>query len=409
MFCSNGSSGKYAKAPAAPCQADASSPWINQRTRVGSVKRSVRNKAGERSLPNPFACAAALNLRGLIVASIVTLAGCATQEPAPAPPAPVAIAASTGWEIDCDINSASLAAREPAREYARDSMEKWKERVHKRTEADFIPWYTDYWTQQWLAIKVAWYKLSAGEGADPTVTRLVAYLQEQYHDRVLDPVSQEIDPNVVRDRATKLYVQRLGEQLQEIPRRYGVPSEQFDQRIKDIPAIALAPHPAQSASLYQIVHADPITRLPAYAALSAQIRNASGRAGAGPSDATISPVAKRTSEELVDKLATSGGASAAAAVVGGVAGMIISMGAAGLGAITHESERPEMEARLRKNLDAALDELYLGLLEDPATGVMAGVNHIAGQIEGSLAKTLTQPARFEPAPQGIPLPGERPP
>jgi len=378
---------------------------------MSSVKCPVRTDATAdgRPLPNPFYGTANFNLRSLIVALMLSLAGCATQERAPDQPLPVHISERTWWEIDNDIGAASLAAKGPASHYARDSMKSWRDRVQKRTETNFIPWFTDYWTQQWLAIKVAWYKLSAGEGTDPTVQRLAAYLQEQYHDRVLDPVAKEIDPDVVREQATKRYIHLLGEQLQEMPRRYGVPSNQFDRRIKDIPAIALAPHPAHSASLYQIVHADPITKLPAYVALITQIRNASGGAGSGPSDARISPVAKRSSEKLVGKLATSGGASAAAAAVGGVAGVMISLGAAGYGAITHENERPKMEAQLRENLNAALDDMYLGLLEDRATGVMAGVYYISEQIEGSIAKTLTQPVEFEPVPRGTSLPGEQSP
>jgi hypothetical protein len=287
-------------------------------------------------------------------------------------------------------------------------METWRSLVHKLTEADFIPWFTGYWTQQWLALKVAWYKLSAEEGTDPTVERLAAYLQEQYRDRVLDPVAKEVDPDVVREQATKRYVQLLSKQLQGIPQRYGVPPDQFDRRIKDIPAIALTSDPAHSASLYQIVHADAIAKLPAYVALIAQIRKDAGATGGGPSDARISPVAKRASEKLDAKLATSGGASVASAAVRGVAGMMISLGAAGFGAIAHENERPKMEAQLRENLDPEVDAMWLNLMEDPATGVMAGVYYISAQIEGSLTKTLTQPVRVEPIPQGIPLLGEHP-
>lgn len=33
------------------------------------------------------------------------------------------------------------------------------------------------------------------------------YLQEQYHDRVLDPVAKQIDPGAVMEQAKKLYVQ----------------------------------------------------------------------------------------------------------------------------------------------------------------------------------------------------------
>ena len=285
-------------------------------------------------------------------------------------------------------------------------MENWRSLVHKRTEADFIPWFAGYWTQQWLAIKVAWYKLSAKEGADPTVERLAAYLQEQFHDRVLAPVAKEIDPDVVREQATKRYVQLLSKQLQGIPQRYGVPSDQFDQRIRDISAIAQEPHLGRNASLYQIVHADPIATLPAYVELIAQIHKEVGGAGIEPSDASISPVAKRAAGKLGDQLATRGGASVAAAAVGGVAGVIISLGATGYGVIAHENERPKMETQLRETLNSVLDDMWVSLMEDPATGVMAGVNHISLQIEGSLAKALTQPVTFEPLPREIPLQSE---
>lgn len=285
-------------------------------------------------------------------------------------------------------------------------MENWRVRVHKRSETDFIPWFASYWTQQWLAIKVAWYKLGSEEGMDPVVKRLAAYLQEQYIDRVLEPVARKIDPDAVRARATERYVQRLGEQIKDIPQRYGVPLDQFDQRIKDIPAIALATHPAHSASLYQIVHADPIAGLPAYEALLAQIRNDAGGTNVGPSDSSISPVAERASEKLLARIATSSGASAAAAAVGGVPGIIISMGAAGYGAITLDKERPEMEARLRESLSAALDDMWGRLVENDATGVMAGIHYLSRRIEGSLATAAVQAVEPKPATREIPLWGD---
>lgn len=373
-----------------------------------SVKFSARRgTAGGRPLPDSFYKTVTFSLRALTVA--LAVAGCATpvtpvRLPDQTPPLPVA--ESTWWQIGNDISAASLAAKESARNHARGAMETWRMRVHDRTETDFIPWFTGYWTQQWLTMKLAWYKLSAEEGTDPAVERLAAYLQEQYHDRVLAPVAMEIDPDVVREQATTRYVESLRRQLQGIPQRYGVPSDQFDRRIKDIPAIVLAPHPARGASLYQILHADPIARLPAYGDLIAQIRKDAGGAGVGPSDARISPVAKRASQSLEAKLVASGGASAAAAAVGGLAGMIISLGATGYSAIAHENERPKMEAQLRENLNPVLDDMWMDLMENPATGVMAGVYHISQQIEGSLAKTLTHPATFEPTPRGIPLQGE---
>jgi hypothetical protein len=337
---------------------------------------------------------------------MVALAGCATTDRTPALAPPVHISEDTWWQVDRDISAASLAARGPAKNYARGFMESWKGRVHQRTEADFIPWFTSYWTQQWLAVKAAWYKLNNGEGMDPAVRQLATYLQEQYNKRVLDPVAREIDPDVVRVRATTLYIQLLGDQLQSIPRRYGIPPDRFDQRLRNIQAINLAPPAAQSASLYQIVYADPVTRLPAFVALIDRVRKEAGGAGAGPSDARVSPLAKVVSEKLMAKLAISGGASAAAAVVGGVAGMAISIGAAGFGVIAHESDRSEMEAQLREELNPALDDMWHSLMEDPDIGVLGGVNHIAEQIEGSVANLLKRPAGVQPVLREEPIPAE---
>jgi len=366
--------------------------------------------ASGRPLANSFFGVAFFDLRFLVVVLILVLAGCAAPDRAPSQiPSqipPVHVPEETWWRVDRDIVAASLAAREPAKTYARGYMESWRDRVHQRTDADFIPWFTGYLTQQWLAVKVAWYKLNSGEGMDPAVRQLAIYLQDQYKTRVLDPVAKEVDPDVVRVSATTLYIRLLDEQVQGIPRRYGIPPEQFDRRLRNIPAIALAPPATHGASLYQIVHADPIAGLPAFAALIDPIRKDAGGPGAAPSDVRISPAAKRVSEKLVAKLAISGGASAAAAAVGGVAGMVISLGAAGFGVITHENERSEMEAQLREDLNAAEDDMWFSLMEDPGTGVMAGVNHIAEQIEGRVAKVLAQPVSVEPVSREALIPAE---
>ena len=364
---------------------------------------------GGRPRANASCGIAILALRSLIVALMVAVAGCATPDRAPELPPAVEIPESTWWRVDNDIGAASLAATGTARKYARGEMESWRSRVQARTEADFIPWFTGYWTQQWLAIKIAWYKLGAEEGTDPAVDRLAAYLQEQYDERVLGPAALEIDPNAVRGEATMLYIQTLGKQLPTIQRRYGVPQAAFDGRLRSIPAIALAPPPAHSASLHQVVHADPLARLPAFVALTARFRKAPGGASGGPPEARISPVARRASENMVARLGPAVGASAAAAAVGGVAGIAISLGAAGFGAIAHEKERPEIEAQLRESLDAALVDMWQSLMDDPASGVMAGVHHISGQIDGGLAKTFAQPVELKPLPREIPLPVEEAP
>lgn len=333
-------------------------------------------------------------VRALIVALLVALAGCASSD-RPA----VVVSDSTWRRVDGDIARASHAATGQATGYAHGAMADWKGLVYQRTEADFIPWFSSYWTRQWLTMKVTWYRLNAGGERDPTVNRLAAYLQEKYHDRVLEPVAEEIDPDAVMQRAMKHYVQHLAYRLQGIPPRYGVPLEQFDQHLKSIPAIALGP--VHSASLYQMVHADPFEELPAYKALVERIRNAPGGSALWSADAGISSIAKRTSETLEAELATSSAASVAGAVVGRVAGSVLSLGVAAFNAIARENERPEIEAQLRHNLSVALEQEWLDMLRNPDSGVLAGVYYLSGQIEEGLPASSTRPIRFESPQLGV--------
>ncbi|MBM7061748.1 hypothetical protein JQX08_13630 [Pseudomonas sp. UL073] len=316
----------------------------------------------------------------LSAALLLVLAGCAGSPPASEAP----VSARTWQQVDLDIVAASRAAITPAQQSAHEAMNQWMDLVYQRTDSAFIPWFSSYWTRQWLGMKVAWYKLSAEGEKDPTVNRLAIYLQEEYQDRVLQPVAKTTDPDAIMAQTTQFYVGLLGARLDEIAPRYGVSAEQFDQRLKDIPAIAVGASAEQRASLYQLLHADPLERLPAYAALIERISATPGGAGDWSTDVGISSVAKQTSEELVDELTTSGAASAVGSVLGRVAGTVLSLGVAVVSAITRENSRPAMEAHLRKNLNAAFDEEWLGLMRNPDSGVLAGVYHISGQIEGSL-------------------------
>ena len=239
-----------------------------------------------------------MNLRSLIIAVLVVLAGCATPPRAPVEVAPVIVPASTWQQVDREIVAASQSATEQTRIYARGAMEYWRTRVYELTEENFIPWFSSYWTQEWLSMKVSWYTISAKGEQDASAKRLAAYLLEAYQEKVLAPVAAEIDPDAILGLAAAFYVDILKEELQKISTRHGVPMAQLNGRIQKIPAIALGPPPARDASLYQIVHTESLTTLPAYAALLDKIHkagkvfscsvctiwyNEAFRAGGGPS------------------------------------------------------------------------------------------------------------------------------
>ncbi|MBV6287664.1 hypothetical protein KUO17_11600 [Pseudomonas sp. MAFF 301350] len=318
------------------------------------------------------------------LALLLAVSGCAGKRPPPPAQPPVVLSQAAWQQVDWEIMGASEGASRSAQDYARRSMRVWKDAVYARTEADFIPWFTGYWTQQWLTLKVAWYKVSKNQQTPPGEDRLALYLQEQYRERVLEPVAKEINPDLIRERATQLYVQLLGQQLQAIAQRYRAAPDQFALHLNRIPAISLGPPAARNASLHQLSAAQPLLTLPAYLALNEQIHKAATAAGEAPSDTGLSSVAKRASVKLEATLVPRGAASAIAAAVGKAVGTLISLAAAGVGAMLHEDERPAMVEQLRVILNVALNEEWQALMQNPTIGVMAGVNYLSEQIEGSL-------------------------
>ncbi|VVP24056.1 hypothetical protein PS903_03914 [Pseudomonas fluorescens] len=333
-----------------------------------------------------------MNLRSLIVAVLVVLAGCVTPARAPVPAPPVVVSQSTWQQVDREIVAASQSATEQAKIYSRGAMDYWRTRVYQLTEENFIPWFSSYWTQEWLSVKVSWYSLSAKGEQDASVKRLAAYLLEEYQQRVLAPVAVEIDPDQILSLAMAFYVDILQEELQRISQRHGVPMAQLNGRIQKIPAIALGPPPARNASLYQVVHTQPLNTLPAYAALIDKIHKAGGDKGVENTDTAMAPVARRASKRIEAEMAPRGAASAVAAAAGKLAGALISVGVAGVRAIIQANDRPDSEALIRSSLGNTFDKAWVKLVQNPTTGVMAGTLYMAAQIEGNLASSAEVPS-----------------
>jgi hypothetical protein len=326
-----------------------------------------------------------LNLRSLIVAVLVVLAGCATPGRAPVQaPAPVVVSQDTWQQVDREIFAASQSATEQTRIYARGAMEYWRTRVYELTEENFIPWFSSYWTQEWLSMKVSWYTISAQGEQDASAKRLADYLLEEYQEKVLAPAALEVDPDAILSQSMAFYVDILKEELGKISQRHGVPMAQLNGRLQKIPAIALGPPAARDASLYQVVRADSLNTLPAFAALIDKVHKAGGSKGVDNTDTAMAPVAKRASQQMEAEMAPRGAASAVAAAAGKLAGGLITVGVAGIRAIIRANDRPDSEALIRSSLGNTFDKAWMKLVQNPTSGVMAGTLYMAGQIEGNL-------------------------
>jgi hypothetical protein len=338
-----------------------------------------------------------VSLAALFGAACVLL-GCSTpplrdaQPPAPEAPVPAAI-----WEtVGAEIPTLAAAAAQAASDYARAALERWLERVLARTESDFIPWATNYWTHQWLALKLAWYRTDDSIDDRAAMGRLTDYLHDAYRSKVLEPVAREIDPLQIMDQASGLYASALAAGLDDLRERQGVPRHQFGNWLNGFPAISSPP----GASLRDLVEAGTVGQLAAYQSLTASIRRAGDTTDVAGDHAALRSVAQRTAERLSTTLAVRGGA-AASSLLGGVPGALVGVAITAWDATTHEQERPALEAALRSDLDATLRKAQWTLLSDPGQGVLAPVAHIAEQLNAAFPEPFRPPLDDADAPEAL--------
>ena len=328
----------------------------------------------------------------LLIVLLAILGGC-IQPPAriAAQPPPYHFQPATLRAIDERIFNASVLARHEAETYARVVMKEWLLRVHQRIEEDFIPWYSSYGIQQWIATKVVAFELLYTEGESTPEERLVSYLQEQFYEQVLEPVSRYVDPQTVMEEAAVNYLRELSARLDRLPSAYDVPAFAVRQHLETIPAILVQEVPPQQASLYEVMHTDDLPDLPAYQALLEKIAAVSDAANPRPSADRLRIVANQAVAKLLDSMALRGGMATASTLVGGYWGVAITAGSAAYASIAHKHEKPAMEAQLREKLDEAMDLMWKELVEDPRGGITAPVQHMSTQIEDGVMRSISTP------------------
>ena len=188
----------------------------------------------------------------LLATLCVVVIACATprvreEPPAPEPPVAADIISSVAtptWErVGSELRQLADAAGQAAYEYAQEAMGTWFRRVSSLTDSEFVPWATDYWTHQWLSLKLAWYHSgdSAGNGDAAALARLTDHLEDEYRSQVLEPAAAAIDPRQVMDEASSLYANALVSGVRELQQRHALPRRQFAAWLAGIPLIASPP------------------------------------------------------------------------------------------------------------------------------------------------------------------------
>lgn len=321
----------------------------------------------------------------LLLALVAVLGSCSHEPSRTMAPIPQYNIPSETWRsIDEQIIVASVDARHESEAYARIVMSEWLWRVRQTTEGVFIPWYSSYMTQQWLATKVAWYRLWYTGGGPTPEDRLVDYLQDEFYEQVLEPVSSFVDPRIVMVDVADSYLREFACRLDVLPYEYDIPVSVFERHLESIPAIVVRADSLLIVSLYEALQVGDIASLPACVALLSQTPAGEGVYNQVPLSNRLHVVARSAVTELADSLMLRSGTTAASSMVGGAWGVIIYTGATIWDVTDHNNNKPEMERQLHENLDVALDAVWQGLVEDQKHGVMALVHHMATQVEAAL-------------------------
>ena len=310
---------------------------------------------------------------------LLSLAACTYRGPPRAPAEPIApIPASIWREIEEEIWTASSLAYFEAEAVAREGMREWMKRVRAETGNAFIPWYTGYWTQQWIGVKAGWYELGREDGDAPVEEYLAGYLQERYTELVLEPAGVRAHPQSISEQAAALYVRLLSQQLQCIPKIYPVSPRSLGRELDNIPLIRQPGGGAGGASLQRVFERNDLSGLADYDALLGYGSRAS------LDESRLLTVAEDSLARLVAGLPLRAGGGAAATVIGEALGLIVSAAVAAWSAVSHEQQRPELESQVRAALNDGLDRMWEILMEDPEVGVMYPINHMSDQIEAGL-------------------------
>ena len=321
----------------------------------------------------------------LLAILVVALIGCGSRVPAPTVAEAIAPIPADAWrEIKEGIWTASALAQAEADTYAGQAMREWMARVRERVDADFIPWYSGYWTQQWIGIKASWYEMNREDG-DGSVERYVAqYLLEAFHDLVLEPAAVPSNPQTISSEAAAIYVRLLSQQLQCMPRLHAVPTRSLRRSLSQIPLITLSGSDPANAMLSEVLDRGDLAGTAAYDALISRWEPVGGALESASGKRHLDAVAEDSVSQYFADLPLRAGGGAAATVVGEALGLFISAGVAAWSAVTHDQEKPAIESALKEALDAGLQDMWHGLMEDPERGVLYPVRHMSGQVESGL-------------------------
>jgi hypothetical protein len=288
-------------------------------------------------------------------------------------------------EVDKDVKAALKTSHDAADVYAGEKLETWLQELEKRIDEDFLPWYFDYWQQQWLGLKALGYRLEETEvvkkvlGEEASAAeRISREIQEEFAARVLQPQIAQMRVERIGDETVEVFLSQLRKSLKIIPAKYRIPRPVWERHLEDIALLTSGVEGNRRISIP--LKAITVSGVAVTAEVAKALKPAIERIGSK----MAAKAAAREAEEAALKVSGQAGAKVAAKFGGRWLGPIILLAAIAWDLWDHhhtvEVERPI----LRKSLVEYLGEMKHSLLYEPETGLMSVIHSLELNVVASL-------------------------
>ncbi|HKJ89208.1 MAG TPA: hypothetical protein VKA48_11965, partial [Gammaproteobacteria bacterium] len=145
------------------------------------------------------------------------------------------VAAPVDWSaVDSHIRKVFVEARSKAEQRARKDLDAWHAKLMRRVDEDFLPWYFDFWNQEWRDLKAVGYLAAQWVGGDGARKSMMRDFRDAFAVQVMPPGETQMRMEAISRDALQVYLRHARGELRDIPTEFHVPRDDWQQHLADI-------------------------------------------------------------------------------------------------------------------------------------------------------------------------------
>lgn len=296
-----------------------------------------------------------------------------------------------------EVRQAVENARMDGLQHARAELESLHGEMMRKVDSRLLDWYFGYWTQQRLGLSYAYtsgknWVASLVVDVDPEEASktLQTEIAREFELRVMPGPILEQHLQRIAQQSVMVFVRSLQEHLQDIPKRYQVPSVQWEEYLERITfmiggtqASRSVPLTLKALSAGVVLSGVSVTAALAPYVMAQFARNMAMAGASRSSGALVGSVGRRAATTLSRQVAARGLATGAGSWGGALTGGVALVALVAWEAWDHQSTVAENRPLLRNNIDHFLQLYESGLVEPQ--GMIGNILHdLERQIAASI-------------------------